>query len=245
MADQISVARADLAILGPGSTLARIHLHDALRNNHVLLVRQLLEIGVDPNANFEGPIIDAPLFHARSDEMVSVLVAGGALVDARNPSGYTPLSFAAICCSTEPGPKTHGVLAALVRAAADVNARTLHGHTPLEIPGPAHPCIALAGKPAPSVRPATRSEFWRRRALLALLRAGALVSNIERPELRESLKRFADFDQYCADHRRVWVSVITKCAAVPRDAASVAAATFIPRDAAGVVAAFVSPRGGY
>lgn len=69
------------------------------------------------------------------------------------------------------------------------------------------------------------------------------MSNIERPELRESLKRFADFDQYCADHRRVWVSVITKCAAVPRDAASVAAATFIPRDAAGVVAAFV--RGGY
>jgi len=76
------------------------------------------------------------------------------------------------------------------------------------------------------------------------------------PGLRELLKRFADFDQYCADHRRVWVSVITKWAAGPRDAASavatsiprdatVAVATFIPRDAAGVVAAFVSPRGGY
>ena len=55
---------------------------------------------------------------------------------------------------------------------------------------------------------------------------------LKRPDLCESLKRFADFDQYCADHRRVWVSVVTKCAAVPRDAA-------------GVVAAFVSPRGGY
>ena len=70
------------------------------------------------------------------------------------------------------------------------------------------------------------------------------MSNIGCPELRRALKRFADFDQYCADHRRVWVSVVTKCAAVPRDAAS-AVATFIPRDAAGVVAAFVSPRGGY
>ena len=71
------------------------------------------------------------------------------------------------------------------------------------------------------------------------------MSNMRRKSLRGPLKRFADFDRYCADHRRVWVSVVTKCAAVPRDAASVAAATFIPRDAAGVVAAFVSPRGGY
>jgi hypothetical protein len=55
---------------------------------------------------------------------------------------------------------------------------------------------------------------------------------MEWPKLSWALKRVADFDQYCADHRRVWVSVVTKCAAVPRDAA-------------GVVAAFISPRGGY
>ena len=79
MADQISVARADLAILGPGSVSARMHLQDAVRNNHVLLVRQLLEIGVDPDASVNG---GRPLFRARSDEMVSALVAGGAAVDA-------------------------------------------------------------------------------------------------------------------------------------------------------------------
>lgn len=62
--------------------------------------------------------------------------------------------------------------------------------------------------------------------------------------MRKSLRKYTFFDQFAANRRRVWVSVITKCAAVPRDAAS-AVATFIPRDAAGVVAAFVSPRGGY
>ena len=59
--------------------------------------------------------------------------------------------------------------------------------------------------------------------------------------MRKSLRKYTNFDQFAANRRRVWVSVITKCAAVPRDAAGVAVATFIPRDAAGVVAAFVSP----
>ena len=68
--------------------------------------------------------------------------------------------------------------------AADVNARTSDGCTPLEL---GYRCIAIAGKQAPSMRPATRIEFWLRRALLALLRAGALVSNVRRADLREPL----------------------------------------------------------
>lgn len=46
-------------------------------------------------------------------------------------------------------------------------------------------------------------------------------------------------------NQTVWraaISVVTKCAAVPRDAAGVAAATFIPRDAAGAAVATFIPR---
>ena len=220
----------DLIAHDVNSLLARGALHHAVLENAVPRVQTLLEIGVDPNAHYNN--FPGPLFCASSVEMVSVLVAAGAAVGARTRNGCTPLHYAALRWGQKPGPKCYGVIAALVRAAADVNARTSSGHTLLELNFPHYQCIALAGQPGPSVRPATRSEFWRRRALLDLLRAGALVSNMERPELREALKRFDDFDQYCADHRRVWVSIVTKCAA-------------IPRDAAGVVAAFVSPRGGY
>ena len=50
--------------------------------------------------------------------------------------------------------------------------------------------------------------------------------------MRKSLRKYTNFDQFAANRRRVWVSVVTKCAA-------------IPHDAAGVVASFVSPKGGY
>ena len=74
--------------------------------------------------------------------------------------------------------------------------------------------------------------FWRRRIRLALLRAGALVDEVKQLSVRTSLRKYTFFDQFAANHRRVWVSVIAKCAAVPHDAA-------------GVVASFVSPKGGY
>ena len=74
--------------------------------------------------------------------------------------------------------------------------------------------------------------FWKRRVRLALLRAGALVDEVKHRSVRESLRKYTFFDQFAANRRRVWVSVITKCAAVPHDAA-------------GVVASFVSPKGGY
>ena len=225
----------DLIAQDVDSSLARRALHHAVEGNDVPRVRTLLETGVDPNAYCDS--MPGPLFRARSAEMVSLLVSSRSAVGARSRNGCTPLHYAAIRCGEEPRPESYGVIEALVRAAADVNARTSDGCTPLEV---GYRCIAIAGKQAPSMRPATRIEFWLRRALLALLRAGALVSNVRRADLREPLKRFADFDQYCADHRRVWVSIVTKCAAIPRDA-TVAAATFIPRDAAGVVAAFVSP----
>ena len=228
----------DLIAQDLDSSFARQALHHAVEGNDVPRVRTLLETGVDPNAYCDSTCMPGPLFRACSVEMVSLLLTKAAAVGARSRNGCTPLHYAAIRCGEEPRPESYGVIEALVRAAADVNAKTSDGCTPLEV---GYRCIAIAGKQAPSMRPATRIEFWLRRALLALLRAGALVSNVRRADLREPLKRFADFDQYCADHRRVWVSVVTKCAAVPRDAASVAVATFIPRDAAGVVAAFVSP----
>ena len=166
MGELDSVARSDLAILGPGSVSARMHLQDAVRNNHVLLVRQLLEIGVDPNAEYDS--MPGPLFCARSVEMVSVLVAAGAAVCARKANGCTPLHYAALRCGKEPGPESYGVIAALISAGADVNSRDMTGATALEFPqlddpGP----IALAGQQAPSVRPATRSEFWRRRCSIS------------------------------------------------------------------------------
>ena len=74
--------------------------------------------------------------------------------------------------------------------------------------------------------------FWKRRVRLALLRAGALVDEVKQLSVRKSLRKYTFFDQFAAKHRRVWVSVIAKCAA-------------IPHDAAGVAASFVSPKGGY
>ena len=60
--------------------------------------------------------------------------------------------------------------------------------------------------------------------------------------------KFATLNQSDSDYQTGWraaISVVTKCAAIPRDAAGGAVATFTPRDAAGVVAAFAPPRGGY
>ena len=193
----------------PGSIAAKNRFIGAVGNNRLYWVRRALELGVDPNTPSAYGI--RPLHAARSAEVVSVLVEAGASVDARNERGFSALHEAVL-------PQGGGVevVVALIKCGADVNSKTAHGNTPLDL-------VATVS----SARP-----FRKRRVGLALLRAGALVDEMIQGSLRTSLRKYTFFDQFAANHRRVWVSVIAKCAA-------------IPHDAAGVLASFVSPKGGY
>ena len=191
----------------PGSIAAKNFFMVVVRGNRLYWVRRALALGVDPNA--PGAYVDRPLNAAHSAEVVSVLVEAGASVDALDRGGYSALHDAVRRGEYE-------VVVALIKCAADVNLKTGHRNTPLDL-------IETGSVAGP---------FWRRRIRLALLRAGALVDEVKQLSVRTSLRKYTFFDQFAANHRRVWVSVIAKCAAVPHDAA-------------GVVASFVSPKGGY
>ena len=191
----------------PGSIEARNRFIGVVSGNRLYWVRRALALGVDPNA--PGAYVDRPLHAARSAEVISVLVEASASVDALDRDGYTALHDA-----VRRG--EHEVVFALIKCGADVNLKTGHRNTPLD--------LVETGSGMP--------PFWKRRVRLALLRAGALVDEVKHRSVRESLRKYTFFDQFTANRRRVWVSVVTKCAA-------------IPHDAAGVVASFVSPKGGY
>ena len=191
----------------PGSIEARNRFVVAVGSNRLYWVRRALELGVDPNA--PSAYGGRPLHAARSAEVMSVLVEAGASVDAHNSYGFSALQDAVRKGEYE-------VIVALINCGADVNSKTGHRNTPLDL-----------------IENGTwATPFWRRRIRLALLRAGALVDKVKRLGVRKSLRKYTFFDRFAANHRRVWVSVITKCAA-------------IPHDAAGVAASFVSPKGGY
>ena len=191
----------------PGSIEARNRFVVAVGSNRLYWVRRALELGVDPNA--PGAYVDRPLNAAHSAEVMSVLVEAGASVDARDGGGFSALHEAVLRGDVE-------VIFALIKCGADINSKTGHGNTSLDL-------IETVSWVPP---------FRKRRVRLALLRAGALVDEVRQRSVRKSLRKYTFFDQFAANHRRVWVSVITKCAA-------------IPHDAAGVVASFVSPKGGY
>ena len=192
----------------PGSIEARNRFIGAVGSGRLYWVRRALELGVDPNVPSAYGI--PPLHAARSAEVMSVLVEAGASVDARNANGFSALHYAVRAVEGDE------VVFALIKCGADVNSKTGYGNTPLDL----LETVSLA-------RP-----FRKRRVRLALLRAGALVDEVKQLSVRTSLRKYTFFDQFAANHRRVWVSVIAKCAAVPHDAA-------------GVVASFVSPKGGY
>ena len=196
----------------PGSIEARNRFMGAVGASRLYWVRRALELGVDPNASGEYGILSAmkpPLHAARSAEVMSVLVEAGASVDARDGGGFSALHEAVLRGDVE-------VIFALIKCGADINSKTGHGNTSLDL-------IETVSWVPP---------FRKRRVRLALLRAGALVDEVRQRSVRKSLRKYTFFDQFAANRRRVWVSVITKCAA-------------IPHDAAGVCASFVSPKGGY
>ena len=192
----------------PGSIEARNRFIVVVKGNRLYWVRRALELGVDPNAPCAYGI--RPLHAARSAEVMSVLVEAGASVDAKDHiNGKSALHEAVLRWVPQR-------VAGLIKCGADVNLKTDLGNTPLDL------VETAAGMP----------PFRKRRIRLALLRAGALVDEVRKPSVRKSLRKYTNFDQFAANRRRVWVSVVTKCAA-------------IPHDAAGIVASFVSPKGGY
>ena len=190
----------------PGSIEARNRFVGAVGNNRLYWVQRALELGADPNA---PGAYGTPMAAARSAEVMSVLVEAGASIDARDRDGFSALHEAVLRCDQQR-------VVALIKCGADVNLKSGHRNTPLDL----------------IETDSARGPFFRRRVRLALLRAGALVDEVKHRSVRESLRKYTFFDQFAANHRRVWVSVITKCAA-------------IPHDAAGVCASFVSPKGGY
>ena len=200
---------------------ATIMFRRAIEKDDSHWVRKALELGVDPKAILQ-PVHphtsygwSDPLSVARSAEVASILVAAGASLEVRN-YGRTPLHALLRSTSLQAQHK-HEIIVALLRSGADANAQSGFGS---DRPMPLDYAVVES------------SPFWRRRIGLALLRAGALVAKMYSADGRMLLSRYTNFDQFAANHRRVWVSVIAKCAA-------------IPHDAAGVVASFVSPKGGY
>ena len=67
-------------------------LFDAVRNDNLLDVCELIANGVDVNCRDEDN--RTPLFKVKSVEMAQLLVANGADVNCRNNYDSTPLHFA-------------------------------------------------------------------------------------------------------------------------------------------------------
>lgn len=90
----------------------------------------LIEAGADlQRKNTDGG--DSALHLAASDgwvEAVRVLLDGGAEIEARNDSGWTPLHWACFTCADD-------AAKLLIERGADVNAKSIAGQTPLEMDG--------------------------------------------------------------------------------------------------------------
>lgn len=95
------------------TTTAQNALKTALRTGDIASVTEALQAGAEPNP--EGPI--SPLYIAarRGDvEIVEILIASGADLDATDPSGRTAL----VAALTR---RNHDVVRTLIAAGADVN----------------------------------------------------------------------------------------------------------------------------
>lgn len=207
-------------------------LLEAIWKNDAWEVRDLVEghgaCGANPNTD-TMMMLGRPkrwlLHEARDGEVVSILVANGADVENRGEGGRTALADVIFEGAGKEDKVVHDTVVALIAAGADVHARDDYGTNPMDLLN--HTNIAFASRSLSPHRP----RFWRHQILVALLRGGALVENMQRKYF-DLVSKFGDFPQFCANRARVWVSVITK-------------GTGLPDDEAGVVASFVSPRGGY
>ena len=120
--------RAGFPFNSPDSRGVPALIH-ATRMGSVPLVRHLLQAGADPNVRItmsidncrNTPLIDLCLQRSmNSQELVEVLVAAGADVEARTGAGMTALCYAAQADNLQ-------AAKALVAAGADVNVRRIFG----------------------------------------------------------------------------------------------------------------------
>lgn len=99
-------------------------LFAAIGEGDVVKLATLLDRGANPNAA-EDEDDDKPLAQAVTygeTEIVKMLIAAGAKVDARDSTSRTPLMLAASMCET-------GIAKALIAAGAKVDARNEEGET--------------------------------------------------------------------------------------------------------------------
>jgi ankyrin repeat protein len=103
-------------------------LHFAASRGDVEAVRQLLDLGADPDvlADRNASVLLTALVHRAPRALLDLLVAGGATVDVPNHRGFGPLHAAAEIDDPESVPW-------LVAQGANLETRTDHGHTPLHI----------------------------------------------------------------------------------------------------------------
>ena len=161
------VAAAALALPGVADASAQEdcenwNTHRFFANATAESVAACLEAGADVNARTDSTFDDfsfsgvfghyTPLHFATIyswEGMVTVLLAAGAEVDARDLKGETPLHYAA------GRNRNPAVVAELVEAGADLNARDSEGNTPLHAsrsnwnPAVAHLLLELGADPTP------------------------------------------------------------------------------------------------
>ncbi|MEW6358599.1 MAG: ankyrin repeat domain-containing protein [Planctomycetota bacterium] len=114
-------------------------LHDMAHYTHKGLTEAFLAAGADPNAvDDEGM---TPLHYAawiRNEYAVDELVKGKANVNAKDNSGSTPLhvltgASSGLGMKAEECATCKEIICLLLRAGADINARTMDGQTPLDL----------------------------------------------------------------------------------------------------------------
>ena len=150
-------------------------------------------------------MVDFPLHLAAGNihpEAVTILLSAGAHVDVRTKNSQcTPLSLASGEYRPNESKRARRAVAlALIKAGADVNARSYSGQ---------------------DVTPFSRALFYGFRfIILDLLRAGAAIhtTDVERIArntsawaLVDAIKKAGGFDQYAARQLDVHVSILTKC----------------------------------
>ena len=123
-ADRVAGIVRRLVDLGADATEPHLLWMAAVEGDNPELIEVLLAAGADPNpASGSSPLHGAARLGGPG--AIAALVAGGAVVDARDSRGATPLHEAVEW-------KTPGA-AALLEAGADVHARTRDGDTPLHL----------------------------------------------------------------------------------------------------------------
>ena len=125
MKSQLIAIVAAVLVVGCGKTPDTIHY--AAGSGNIEAVKRHLATGTDVDVK-GGWMVITPLHSAASDghkEIVELLIANGAVVNAKDEIESTPLSGAALNGHKE-------IAELLIAAGADVNAKNVSGRTPLD-----------------------------------------------------------------------------------------------------------------